>query len=65
MEATVAPNPVELSFRSAMRRYASSVTIVTASDHDRRHGMTMTAVSSLSMPPPLNAHLRQSVDAPQ
>ncbi|WP_218565501.1 flavin reductase family protein [Pseudomonas sp. PAMC 29040] len=52
MEATVAPSPVELSFRSAMRRYASSVTIVTASDHDRRHGMTMTAVSSLSMSPP-------------
>lgn len=40
------------SFRAAMRRIASTVTIVTASDGNRRHGMTMTAVSSLSMEPP-------------
>ncbi len=40
------------SFRAAMRRIASTVTIVTASDGERRHGMTMTAVSSLSMDPP-------------
>lgn len=40
------------SFRAAMRRIASTVTIVTATDGSRRHGMTMTAVSSLSMNPP-------------
>ncbi|TKC88087.1 flavin reductase family protein [Trinickia terrae] len=35
-----------------MRRVASTVTIVTAADELRHHGMTMTAVSSLSMAPP-------------
>src|SRR5690348_5041519 len=44
--------PIGTSFRDAMRRIASTVTIVTASDDHRRHGMTMTAVSSLSMDPP-------------
>ncbi|PPK43051.1 resorcinol 4-hydroxylase reductase subunit [Trinickia symbiotica] len=44
--------PVGTSFRAAMRRIASTVTIITASDGHRRHGMTMTAVSSLSMEPP-------------
>ena len=48
----VAHPPVGTSFRAAMRRIASTVTIITASDGDRRHGMTMTAVSSLSMDPP-------------
>ena len=44
--------PIATSFRAAMRRIASTVTVVTASDGERRHGMTMTAVSSLSMEPP-------------
>jgi flavin reductase (DIM6/NTAB) family NADH-FMN oxidoreductase RutF len=48
----VAHPPIGTSFRAAMRRIASTVTIITASDGDRRHGMTMTAVSSLSMDPP-------------
>eukprot|EP01037_Dinobryon_pediforme_P035855 gene35855-42489_t len=39
-------------FRNAMRRVASTVHIVTATDGHYRHGMTMTAVSSLSMDPP-------------
>ncbi|MFL1382370.1 flavin reductase family protein [Nocardiopsis protaetiae] len=39
-------------FRAVMRRVASTVTVVTAVDPDRRHGMTVTAVSSLSMEPP-------------
>jgi flavin reductase (DIM6/NTAB) family NADH-FMN oxidoreductase RutF len=43
---------VASSFRTAMRRVASTVNIVTATDGERRHGMTMTAVSSLSMEPP-------------
>ena len=53
METPSIPQPeVGASFRAAMRRIASTVTIVTASDESRRHGMTMTAVSSLSMEPP-------------
>ncbi|MGV2290754.1 flavin reductase family protein [Trinickia sp. YCB016] len=44
--------PISEVFRAAMRRIASTVTIVTTSGEDRRHGMTMTAVSSLSMDPP-------------
>src|ERR1700722_12794828 len=53
METLSIPQPeVGASFRAAMRRIASTVTIVTASDESRRHGMTMTAVSSLSMEPP-------------
>ncbi len=40
------------AFRAAMRRLAATVTIVTAADHQRRHGMTATAVTSLSMEPP-------------
>jgi flavin reductase (DIM6/NTAB) family NADH-FMN oxidoreductase RutF len=53
METLTAPlEQIGPSFRAAMRRIASTVTIVTASDGARRHGMTMTAVSSLSMDPP-------------
>lgn len=53
MEALSIPQPeVSTSFRAAMRRLASTVNIVTACDENRRHGMTMTAVSSLSMDPP-------------
>ncbi|MBB3259860.1 flavin reductase (DIM6/NTAB) family NADH-FMN oxidoreductase RutF [Paraburkholderia bannensis] len=43
---------VGTTFRAAMRRLASTVTIVTSADGARHHGMTMTAVSSLSMDPP-------------
>jgi flavin reductase (DIM6/NTAB) family NADH-FMN oxidoreductase RutF len=39
-------------FRVAMRRYPAAVTIVTASDDQRHHGMTATAVTSLSLDPP-------------
>jgi len=43
----------EASFRDAMRRLASTVTIIsTTSGQGRRHGITATAVSSLSMDPP-------------
>ena len=44
--------PVHQAFRLAMRRFASTVTVITAADHERKHGMTATAVSSLSMDPP-------------
>jgi flavin reductase (DIM6/NTAB) family NADH-FMN oxidoreductase RutF len=43
---------VGAAFRSAMRQFASTVTVITAVDHERRHGMTATAVTSLSMDPP-------------
>jgi flavin reductase (DIM6/NTAB) family NADH-FMN oxidoreductase RutF len=45
-------SPVETAFRTAMRRFAATVTIITASDHERHHGMTATAVTSVSMDPP-------------
>ena len=51
-EGTVDPRQLDTAFRAAMRRFASTVTIVTACDHERRHGMTATAVTSLSMTPP-------------
>ena len=40
------------SYRDAMRRVASTVTIITATDLERHHGMTATAVTSVSMDPP-------------
>lgn len=39
-------------FRQAMRGFASTVTIITAGDHERHHGMTATAVMPISMDPP-------------
>ena len=53
MQNPTAPIPdVAERFRSAMRGVASTVTIVTAGDAVRHHGMTATAVMSLSMDPP-------------
>jgi flavin reductase (DIM6/NTAB) family NADH-FMN oxidoreductase RutF len=43
---------ITTGFRAAMRRIAATVTIVTADDGERHHGMTATAVTSLSMVPP-------------
>lgn len=40
------------SFRDAMRRLAATVTIISARGAGRRHGITATAVTSLSMEPP-------------
>jgi flavin reductase (DIM6/NTAB) family NADH-FMN oxidoreductase RutF len=39
-------------FRAAMRCIASTVTVITAVDQNRHHGMTATAVTSLSVEPP-------------
>jgi flavin reductase (DIM6/NTAB) family NADH-FMN oxidoreductase RutF len=39
-------------FRAAMRKFPATVTIVTANDGKRDHGMTVTAVTSVSMAPP-------------
>ena len=49
---TINPLQVDMAYRAAMRRFASTVTIITAADHERSHGMTATAVTSLSMDPP-------------
>jgi flavin reductase (DIM6/NTAB) family NADH-FMN oxidoreductase RutF len=43
---------ITTGFRAAMRRIAATVTIVTANDGEQHHGMTATAVTSLSMEPP-------------
>ena len=43
---------VSTAFRSAMRQFAATVTVITVADQERRHGMTATSVTSLSMDPP-------------
>jgi flavin reductase (DIM6/NTAB) family NADH-FMN oxidoreductase RutF len=43
---------VDMAFRAAMRRFAATVSIITTSDDGKIHGMTATAVTSLSMDPP-------------
>jgi flavin reductase (DIM6/NTAB) family NADH-FMN oxidoreductase RutF len=40
------------SFKLAMRRFPAAVSVITAADENRRHGMTATAVTSLSLDPP-------------
>lgn len=42
------------SFRAALGRFASGITVVTARDENERdHGMTVSAFSSVSLAPPL------------
>lgn len=42
------------TFRAALGRFASGITVITACDHDGRDvGMTVSAFSSLSLTPPL------------
>lgn len=43
---------IQDAFRHAMRRVASTVTIVTAGSSTERHGTTATSVTSISMEPP-------------
>jgi flavin reductase (DIM6/NTAB) family NADH-FMN oxidoreductase RutF len=40
------------SFKLAMRRFPAAVSVITSADQSRRHGMTATAVTSLSLNPP-------------
>lgn len=47
-----APGDIATAFRGAMRRLASTVSVVTALADGRPLGMTMTAVTSLAMDPP-------------
>lgn len=49
---TVMTQDVGLQFRAAMRKLASTVTVITARDANEHHGMAATAVTSLSMDPP-------------
>lgn len=47
-----AATDLRTAFRNVMRHYAATVTIITAADGARRHGMTATSVTSLSLDPP-------------
>ena len=52
MSYTTADTTVLDGFRAAMRRMASSVSVVTTRNGDQHHGMAATSVSSLSFAPP-------------
>ncbi len=55
MTATMIPADtasVERDFRQAMRRLAATVTVVSIAADGRRHAMTATAVTSVSLAPP-------------
>lgn len=43
---------VATDFRATMRKFPATVTIITANDGSRDHGMTATSVTSVSMSPP-------------
>lgn len=45
-------NPLSVAYRDAMRRQASTVTIVSAGTTEQRHGITATAMTCVSMEPP-------------
>ncbi len=49
---TDGPEDVAATFRLAMRRFASTVSVISALKDGARHAMTATAVTSLSMAPP-------------
>lgn len=46
------PSAVGNAFRATMRRFPATVTVISACRHGTDHGMTATAVTSLSMDPP-------------
>ena len=52
MSLELATDDLRSSFKLAMRRFPAAVTVITSADQTRRHGMTATAVTSLSMDPP-------------
>src|SRR5712664_2054979 len=52
MSLDAATDDLRSSFKHAMRRFPAAVTVITSADQTRRHGMTATAVTSLSMDPP-------------
>src|SRR5437899_10427953 len=52
MSLDAATDDLRATFKLAMRRFPAAVTVITSADQTRRHGMTATAVTSLSMDPP-------------
>lgn len=46
------PADLAVAFKGAMRRLAATVTVVTTGDGGERHGMTATAVTSVTTNPP-------------
>lgn len=51
--STIAPAQITAEFKRAMRRLASTVTIISTADaNGSRHGMTATAVNSIAADPP-------------
>jgi flavin reductase (DIM6/NTAB) family NADH-FMN oxidoreductase RutF len=50
--AAALEDDIGAQFRATMRKFPATVTIVTACDGRRDHGMTVTAVTSVSMTPP-------------
>ncbi len=52
MSLDAATDDLRSSFKLAMRRFPAAVTVITSADQTRRHGMTATAVTSLSVDPP-------------
>ena len=52
MTELVSCHDLSANFRLAMRRLAATVSIVTCADERGRHGMTATAVTSVSVKPP-------------
>ena len=52
MTQLVGHDDLVADFRSAMRRLAATVSIITCADETGRHGMTATAVTSVCVDPP-------------
>src|SRR5689334_15352810 len=49
---SMASDELRSSFKLAMRRFPAAVSVITSDDESRAHGMTATAVTSLSLEPP-------------
>jgi flavin reductase (DIM6/NTAB) family NADH-FMN oxidoreductase RutF len=52
LEKATEPSDIATRFKLALRGMASTVSVITAHDGARHHGMTATAVMSVSMEPP-------------
>ena len=52
MSLDSASDELRETFKLALRRFPAAVSVITSADQDRRHGMTATAVTSLSLDPP-------------
>jgi flavin reductase (DIM6/NTAB) family NADH-FMN oxidoreductase RutF len=52
MSLDSASDQLRETFKRALRRFPAAVSVITSADQNRRHGMTATAVTSLSLDPP-------------